>query len=163
MMLRRAILLIVLCIVGALAIADSYRRRTPAEKVTDAELIVHGVAVVQVPLLTNSKFPTKCSCTVQVLETLWPTNALVTNTVTVEYWWPNPFWPYTSQTGVYFFMRTSTALKIARQIEKRRLLRIPITDDFLGTNMWFPLDRFDDWYEPATNLTNVRMLIGTLK
>ena len=161
-MMRSTTLLITLCTLAALAIADSYLRRTPAEKVRDAELIVRGVANVQVPPPTNWGLLAKCPCEIRVLETLWPTNAPVTNMFSVDYWWPDRFWPHTCQTGIYFFRRTSTALKVAREIEKRRRFG-PITDDLLGTNMWIPLERYDDWYEPATNITSIRMLIGTQK
>jgi hypothetical protein len=166
----RTTFLFLVCIpVGVLVLADSFRPRTVAEKVTDAELIVRGVATLDGLPLAPTEHPVERSCSIVVLQTLWPTNQPVTNTITVRHWawtnWPDTWWNYNSQTGVYFFVRTTTALKQARERMKRRDPQglIKIDDSFLGTNAWTPLERFDDWYEPATNVVTIHRLIEKKK
>jgi hypothetical protein len=165
MLSRRTILLITLCTLAALALANIYSPRTPAEKVAAAELIVYGVVTLEGQPLTNTPSPVKRSCKVQVLETLWPTNSQLTNTFIVDHWvwarWPDTWWNYNSTTGVYFSVSTSNAVQIARQRERLRPTGLTIRDKFYGTNKWMPLDRFDDWYEPETNLANIKALTGT--
>jgi hypothetical protein len=166
-MRTRRILPMTVCIMCAVAVADSYAPRTPAQKVTAADLIVHGVASMQGFLLNDTQHPEERQYVVRVLETLWPTNALTTSTLVVNHlaWtrWPESWWRYNSQTGVYFLISGSTALKIAKEIEGSRRTGYPIREDIFRTNAWFPLPRFDDWHEPETNLNNVRVLIGALK
>ena len=157
-----------LCGLTLVAIGDSYMPRSPAAKIKEAELIVYGVANSHGLPLTNTTNPVKCSCTIQVLEALWPTNAVATNSIVVDSWawsgWPESWWRYNSRTGVYFLMRTSTAVKIARERNKYGYLGVYITADSMvrnvwGTNVWCKLDRFNDWYEPATNTTYIRQLM----
>ena len=64
--------------------------------------------------------------------------------------------------GVYFFVRTTTALKEVRARHKRDVMSrlFEIDDDVLGTNMWIGVGhRVDDWYEPATNITSIQQMI----
>ena len=132
-------------------------------------MIVRGVATLDGLPLAPTEHPVERSCSIVVLQTLWPTNQPITNTIVVRHWgwtkWPDTWWNYNSQTGAYFFVRSTTALKEARAHMKRRdpegLIRID--DSFLGTNTWTPLDRFDDWYEPATNVIAIQRLIEKAK
>lgn len=133
--------------------ADYHSPLTPAEKVAEAELIVHGVATLEGLPLEKTERPVERSCRIAVLQTLWPTNQPATNIIVVTHWawtqWPDKWWNHNSRTGVYFFVRTTTALKEVR-------------DDDLGTNMWIKLGhRVEDWYEPATNITSIQQLIKT--
>jgi hypothetical protein len=167
-MTKRTTLLIVLCLLaGVLALADVYRPRTTADKVAEAELIVRGVATLEGLPLAETEHPVKRQCRIMVLETLWPTNQLDTNSIVVSHWawtkWPDTWWNYNSQTGVYFFVRTTTALKETRADMKSRGNLDKIGDDFFGTNVWIGLDRFDDWYEPATSITTIQRLIKESK
>jgi hypothetical protein len=165
-MTARTTFLLLACLsVGVLIFADSYRPRTVSEKVIEAELIVRGVATLDGLPLAATDHPVERSCTVVVLQTLWPTNQPVTNTIVVRHhaWtkWPDTWWNYNSQTGVYFFKRTTT---VSREIRERMKRRDPpglfkLDDNFLGTNTWTPLDRFDDWYEPVTNATVIQRLV----
>jgi hypothetical protein len=166
---RATSVILLVTLICALASADSWRRRTPAEKVADAELIVYGVATLEGLPLQSTEHPVQRSCRVVVLQTLWPTNTPVTNAIVVQRgaWtkWPDTWWNYNSQTGIYFFERTATQLKKIRAHIKKRdpggLLKVP--DNALGTNVWAPLDRMDDWYEPATNTTAVEELMTRSK
>jgi len=128
---------------------------------------VHGVATLEGGRLTNTPSPVKRSVKVQVLETLWPQNSQVTNTFIVDRYvwthWPDSWWNYNSRTGVYFFIRTAAAVQLARERERLRPTGLTIRDNFYGTNKWMPLDRYDDWYEPDTNLANIEALIVTRK
>jgi hypothetical protein len=169
-MTKRLMWLVALCLMaGLLAVADVYGRRSVTEKVTEAELIVHGVATLEGLPLEKTEHPVRRSCKIVVLATLWPTNEPATNFITVNHWawakWPDTWWNYNSQTGVYFFERTTTALSRARADLKRRdpqgLTRIP--GKLLGTNVWTPLSRFDDWYEPATSIAIIQDLVQRSK
>jgi len=168
--MKRTILLMLLCVVAsALVVADSWRPRTRAEKIADAELIVLGVATLEGLPLETTEHPVKRACRIVPLKTLWPTNEPATNIIVVDHWawtkWPDTWWKYNAQTGVYYLERTTTALKRARTDSRRRdpQVRIQIGDDFLGTNAWIPLSRFDDWYEPMTNTIVVQKLIKDSK
>ena len=165
-MRKRTTLLSVLCLlVGFVVFANVWGRRTTSEKVTEAQLIVLGIATLDGLPLAPTEHPVERSCSVVVLQTLWPTNQPATNTIVVRHWawtkWPDSWWNYNSQTGVYFFVRTTTALKQLRADIKRRDPEglIKLDDNILGTNTWTPLERFDDWYEPATNVVAIQRLL----
>ena len=169
-MTKPAKFLMLFCALACVIVtADSWRPRTAAEKVADAELVVHGVATLAGLPLGSTQQPVKRSCTIVVLGTLWPTNEPSTNIIVVDRWawgkWPDTWWNYNSQTGVYFLERTATALRRARAETKRRdpqgLFNIP--DEAFGTNVWRPLERFEDWYEPVTNMLAIRRLIERSK
>jgi hypothetical protein len=166
---RETFLILLVAFICALASADSWRRRTPGEKVAEAELIVHGVATLEGLPLQSTERPVQRSCRVVVLQTLWPTNTPVTNAIVVERgaWtkWPDTWWNYNSQTGIYFFERSATQLKKIRAGIRKRDPNgvLKVRDDVFGTNVWAPLDRMDDWYEPATNITSVEELIRRSK
>lgn len=135
----------------------------------EAELIVRGVATLDDLPLAPTDHPVEHSCSIIILQTLWPTNQPSTNKLAVRRWawtkWPDTWWNYNSQTGVYFFVSTTTALKERRERMKRRDPKglLKIDDNFLGTNMWTPLERFDDWYEPITNVIPIQVLIEKRK
>ncbi len=164
---------VLVALVYGLVSAHSWRRRTPAEKVADAKLIVHGVATLEGLPLQSTERPVQRSCKVVVLDILWPTNTPVEDTIVVPRmaWtkWPDTWWNYTSQTGIYFFERTATQLKRIKAEVRKGDPRVPedvlntITTEVLGTNVWTPLDRMDDWYEPATNITAIKELISRSK
>jgi hypothetical protein len=166
---RTTFVCLVCIVVGVIVLADSYRPRTVAEKVTDAEMIVRGVATLDGLPLEPTEHPVERSCSIVVLQTLWPTNQPGTNIIVVRHYawtkWPDTWWNYNSQTGVYFFKRTTTVLMETREQMKRRDPQglIKIDNSFLGTNTWTPLDRFDDWYEPATNVAAIHRLIESKK
>jgi hypothetical protein len=162
---RTTFLVLLLGVSCFLAPANSWRQRTPAEKVAEAELIVHGVATLEGLPLENTERPVARSCRVVILQTLWPTNRPATNIIIVNQWawtnWPDTWWDYNSKTGVYFLERTTTTLRRARAHIKPQGARIP--DNVFGTNVWTPLSRFDDWYEPATNIAIIQRLIRESK
>lgn len=149
--------------------ANSWKPRTLAEKVAEGELIALGVATLEGLPLEETEHPVKRSCRIVVLQALWPTNELATNILVVDHWawtkWPDSWWKYSSHTGVYFFERTTTALRRDRAESKRRDPRglFKISDDRYGTNLWMPLSRFDDWYEPATNIPVIQRVIQSSK
>jgi hypothetical protein len=165
-MTTRTTLICLACIsVGLLGLAESYRRRTPAEKVSEAELVVRGVATLEGLPLAPTEHPVEHSCSIVVLQTLWPTNQPATNTIVIRRlaWnkWPDTWWNYNSHTGVYFFKTAKTALREVNEYMKRRYPNgvHKLDDNYFGTNTWTPLDRFDDWYEPATNATMIQRLV----
>jgi hypothetical protein len=165
-MTTRSTFLLLACLcIAAVVFADSWRPRTAAEKVEEAELVVRGVVTLNGLPLTPTEHPVERSYNVVVLQTLWPTNQPVTNTIVIRQYawtkWPDSWWNYNSQTGIYFFKRTTTALKEQQERMKRRYPNssLKMDDSVLGTNTWRPLDRFDDWYESATNATVIQRLI----
>ncbi len=164
-MTKPTILLLLLALLACFIVtAGSWRPRTPSEKVARAELIVRGVATLDGLPLEQTEHPVRRVCRILVLETLWPTNNPIQKKLEVEHWawtqWPATWWNYNSQTGIYFLERTTTALARARLRHERRFPGSPtLPDDLYGTNVWRPLSRFDDWYEPAANLAMVRALI----
>lgn len=165
-----------MCIaLATLVMATSYRPKTVAEKVRCAELIVYGVAALAEQPLEETSKPVKRQCRITVLQTMWPMHQSTNKTIVVDKWvwrkWPDSWWKYYSRTGVYFFVRTSTAVKQMQEQEKRYpgitynskpLLKID--DTFLGTNQWIGLmPRVEDWYEPETNISVIKHLIETSK
>jgi hypothetical protein len=166
---RTTLSLFLLFSIGLLVFADSFRARTPTEKVSSAQLIVRGVATLDGLPLAPTQHPVKRSCNIVVLETLWPTNQPAMKLIVVDRWvwtkWPDTWWNYNSKTGIYFFIRTTTAVEQERARVKQRYPEglLKIDDNFFGTNTWTPLERFDDWYEPTTNVTEIQRLIEKVK
>ncbi len=165
-MTKRTSLLMLLCVLACvMVLADSWRPRNRLEKVVEAELIVLGIATLEGLPLETTERPVERACRIVPLKTLWPTNEAITNMIVVTHWawtkWPDTWWKYNSQTGLYFLERTSTALKRARA--NPRYGRGSIHDNVFGTNYWIPLSRFDDWYEPTTNMPAVQKLIKESK
>jgi len=135
-------------------------------------MVVHGVANLEGLPLERTEHPVDRTCRITVFQTLWPTNEPSMNTVVVRHgaWtqWPDSWWHFNSQTGVFFFVRTTSLLeRLQAEIKSRddptsiKAAWNRATLDSLGTNMWTALSRFNDWYEPATNLTAIRQLLAT--
>src|ERR1051326_6474246 len=103
-MTKRTTFLLLLCLsVGVIVMAHLHSPLTPAEKVAEAELIVHGIASLEGLPVAKTEHPVERSCRIVVLQTLWPTNQPATNTIVVRTWawtqWPVKWWNYNSQTG----------------------------------------------------------------
>ncbi len=154
-----------------LASADIKQPMTTAEKIKEAELIVHGVATLEGLPLAETKHPVQRPCKVVVLQTLWPTNQAGANHIIVDLFawtqWPDSWWHYNSQTGVYFFMRTATALEKYR--EETRTLGLhydsnKVDEKIFGTNFWYPVNRrVGDWYEPEARTAIIQQMIKETK
>ncbi|HSU53368.1 MAG TPA: hypothetical protein VLT36_04855 [Candidatus Dormibacteraeota bacterium] len=159
-MKRRIVLFLACTLATLLAVASIPKPRDLREKVRDAELVVYGVATIEDPLFIAHS-PVKKSYKFVVLQTLWPTNQPVPGMLTVDHWvstdWPDSWWRYNSTTGVFFFERTTTLLKRARQRDPS------LPPNYFGSNVWRLLGARGDCYEPSTNLDLVKQTIAASK
>lgn len=138
-MTRAIIITVLLGMCLSMVIADSFRPRTLDEKVQTAEVVVLGTATAFGDSIRPDKeFPLYTRrLRVEVVEVLWPPSFTNRSDIVFQYdimkHWPRSWWDYTNTPGV-FFLQTNT-------------------NSALG--QWDKLDRFDDWIESPTRVSEV--------
>jgi hypothetical protein len=177
-------ILVLLCSLLCGIVLAGKRPRTQPEKVHQAELIVDGVASLVGPKSFYNR-PNgqqdiyKQNCRISIGRVLWPEHSSMTNVIVIPMSiltnWTSSCRDYNNTTGVFFFVSTEALVKEELQHYKfmygnslpegcGELIRSNLYKECSDTTkQWSKLSRFNDWYEPASNTTEIIRLIKELK